>query len=315
MRQPRPLPDELLALARVQHGALTGTQVRGGVGERGLRRAVGKGHLIRLWQGGYALPGRVSCVDATVSDSATEHSVSAVTRLSAAELTLRRPVTACLHTAAELYGFAIDPDSRTHVIGAAPSLRPELAVHRTPPHTPTNRTHGFEVVGVAETAVRLAALAPNAPRSLAVLDAALRTNYTSAALLQEAANRIHIDGVGQIRSLLALADRRAESPPESWLRWVCHDAGFPPPVPQFWVQCRNRAWYRLDLAWPTIKLGLEYDGVGVHTGAALTRDRQRLSALNRAGWTIHSVTAPMLWEGRDAFVADISADLRLRGEL
>ena len=50
---------------------------------------------------------------------------------------------------------------------------------------PTNRAHGYEVVGAAETAVRLAALAANPPRSLAVLDAALRTNYTSGALLHE----------------------------------------------------------------------------------------------------------------------------------
>ena len=75
------------------------------------------------------------------------------------------------------------------------------------------------------------------------------------------------------------------------------------------------SWYRLDLAWPTIKFGLEYDGVDVHTGAALTRDRKRLSALNRAGWTIQSVTAPMLWAGRAELVADLRADLLLRGAL
>ena len=168
---------------------------------------------------------------------------------------------------------------------------------------------------MAETAVRLAALAANPPRSLAVLDAALRTNYTSAALLRESAERLRVDGVAQVRSLTAIADRRAESPPESWLRWVCHDAGFPPAVPQYWVHCPNGKWYRLDLAWPGIKLGLEYDGVGVHTGAALTADRKRLTALTRAGWTLQSVTAPMLWKGRAELVAELRADLQLRGAL
>jgi hypothetical protein len=177
-----PLPDELLALARVQRGALTGAQARKVLSERGLRRAVVDGRLIKLWQGAYAVPSPPPAGPAANPTllAAAGHRVPVVTRLAAAELTLGQPVTACLHSAAKLYGFATDPDSRTHVIGAAPSLRPDLAIHRTPPQTPTNRARGFEVVGVAETAVRLAALAANPPRSLAVLDAALRTNYTSA---------------------------------------------------------------------------------------------------------------------------------------
>ena len=285
--------------------------------ERGLRRAVREGQLIRLWRGAYCLPSVTDPGPNAVVFSGTHPAgatgIHCITRLAAAELTLGRPVTACLHSAAELYGFATDPEARTHVIGTAPSQRDELAVQRTPPMEPTNRAHGFAVAGPAETAVRLAALAVNAPRSLAVLDAALRSNYTSSSLLQETALRLQVTNVARVRSLITIADRRAESPPESWLRWVCHDAGFPPPVPQFWVHCVNGSWYRLDLAWPSIKLGLEYDGVGVHTGSALTRDRMRLSALNRAGWTIRSVTAPMLWAGREQLVAELHADLLLLG--
>lgn len=291
--------------------------MRSVLSERGLRRAVRDGQLIKLWQGAYCLPWAAAPAlnNAALNNAAPAASTSrpgsipCLTRLAAAELTLGRPVAACLDSAAELYGFATDLDSRTHVIGAAPSLRGQLAVHRTPPLTPTNRVHGFEVVGVAETAVRLAALADHAPRGLAVLDAALRTNYTSSALLSDTARNLQVTNVGRVRSLIAIADRRAESPPESWLRWVCHDAGFPPPVPQYWVHCANGSWYRLDLAWPSIRLGLEYDGVGVHTGVALTRDRKRLSALNRASWTIRSVTAPMLWAGREELVTDLRADL------
>jgi len=62
-----------------------------------------------------------------------------------------------------------------------------------------------------------------------------------------------------------------------------------------------------------LRLGLEYDGVEFHTGKALTRDRARLNALTRAGWTIQSVTAPMLWGGRAQLVAELREDLRLRG--
>jgi very-short-patch-repair endonuclease len=118
-----------------------------------------------------------------------------------------------------------------------------------------------------------------------------------------------------VRALIPLADARAESPPESWLRWLCHDAGLPPPQPQFWVQCADGSSYRLDLAWPRFKLALEYDGVAFHTGAALTRDRARQNALTAEGWTILAVTAPMLTAGRDILVAQISEQLRRAGAL
>lgn len=93
------------------------------------------------------------------------------------------------------------------------------------------------------------------------------------------AGELQLTRIGMVRKLVARADPRAESPPESWLRWVCHDAGFPPPEPQFWVECGHDKWFRLDLAWPAIKLGLEYDGVEFHSGHALTNDRYRHNAL------------------------------------
>jgi hypothetical protein len=120
----------------------------------------------------------------------------------------------------------------------------------------------------------------------------------------DAAARLHIDGVERVRKLLPLADGRAESPGESRLRWVLHDADFPAPIPQCEVTCLNGATYRIDLAWPDFRLGLDYDGVEFHTGKALTGDRTRLNALTRAGWTIQSVTAPMLWTGRAELVGN-----------
>ena len=102
-------------------------------------------------------------------------------------------------------------------------------------------------------------------------------------MLAAVADESHLTRIGLVRTLVPLADPRAESPPESWLRWVCHDAGFPPPEPQFWVQCANERWFRLDLAWPRIKVALEYDGVEFHTGRALTNDRARHNALGGPG--------------------------------
>jgi hypothetical protein len=235
-----------------------------------------------------------------------------VTRLTAAELTLGRPVTACLDTAAELQGFRTHRDPDTHVLGTARSTLGALKVHRTPPIRPLQQ-HRFAVVDPAETAVRLAAAAANPPRALAVLDAALRCRCTTRDALAKVADELRLTRIGTVRGLIALADPRAESPPESWLRWVCHDAGLPPPEPQFWVDCGDGKWFRLDLAWPGIKLGLEYDGVEFHTGRALTNDRARHNALTAQGWTVLSVTAPMLWSGREALVRQLGLELRRRG--
>lgn len=324
MPSPTPLPRALLDLAGSQRGALTGVQLRSALGERGLRRAATEGRLIKLWHGAYCLPSAAARQQATSFRTTREVGIDAphdggrinpLTRLTAATLTLGRPVIACLHTAAELYGFAIDDHPHTHLLGAGPSTRGELIVHRTPPVERTRRAHEFGVVAPAETAVRLAARAVNPERSLALLDASLRSTHTTPQTLSDAAAKLHIDGVQRIRELVRVADGRAESPAESWLRWACLDAGFPQPVPQYWLQCGNRLWFRIDLAWPQVKFGLEYDGVQFHTGPALTRDRTRLNALTRAGWTIHSVTAPMLWAGRADLVAGLREDLRLRGAL
>jgi hypothetical protein len=291
--------------------------------ERGLRRALAQQQVIKIWQGAYCLPSAVIPPDELIggsrrsafAESERAAYIRPLTRLAAAELTLERPVIACLQTAAELYGFALEPDFSTHVLGPSPSTRHGLSVHRMPHLQRVRHTHGFGVTGPAETAVRLAARTAKSEHGLALLDAALRSGYTSTDALGVAVRRLGVAGVHRVRILLPLADGRAESPGESWLRWVCHDAGFPALVPQFVVTCRNGTIYRIDLAWPQLKLGLEYDGVEFHTGKALTRDRTRLNALTRAGWTIQSVTAPMLWAGRGALIDELKADLRQRGAL
>ena len=334
----RPLPPELLVVARKQHLALTGQQASGILGERGLRSAVRTGTLVRLWRNAFAVPdwqnvaapggsldGAVNAGDeptvgrAAGSRTAPASSASRIctapvrTRLAAAELTLGGPVTACLSTAAELYGFGIGPHAVTHIVGIRPTALASLMVHRTPPIAPLQRAGRFCVVHPAETAVRAAARTPHPAQGLALLDAALRTGFVVPSGLTEIAGELHIDGIGLVRTLIPLADARAESPPESWLRWLCHDAGLPRPVPQFWVRCRDGSSYRLDLAWPRAKLALEYDGVEFHTGAALTKDRARLNALTAEGWTVLAVTAPMLTGGRDKLVSQIVGELSRAG--
>ncbi len=46
----------------------------------------------------------------------------------------------------------------------------------------------------------------------------------------------------------------------------------------------------MDLAWPDLKLAVEYDGEWHASNAALSRDRQRLRDLQASDWYVYPVT-------------------------
>lgn len=88
-----------------------------------------------------------------------------------------------------------------------------------------------------------------------------------------------------------LARPRVESPMETRLRLLLVLAGFPEPVLQHLVRIDGET-YRLDLAYPALKVAIEYDGEHHFASAAQRRlDRMRDEALHRAGWVIIHVTA------------------------
>ena len=294
---PETLPPHLIQLARSQRGALTGTQLRAVCGDRKVARLLTDGIIVLLWRNAYAVP--------SVSPS-----TAAITNLEAAQLTLGRPVTACLHTAAQLHGFDISGDRGTHVL-ATNEWSGDLAAlvqHRYLPLGPIGPVSGYLTTGAAETAVRVACRQTDPAKVLAVLDAASATAVAPTELTEVAAS-LHIRGIRLVRELIPFADGRAESPGESWLRWVCIEAALPSPTPQLWVTVGPDRHYRLDLGWPELRAGCEYDGVEFHTGAALTKDRDRYNALARAGWQTHGVTSPMIWRDRHKLVSDLRAML------
>lgn len=95
-------------------------------------------------------------------------------------------------------------------------------------------------------------------------------------------------GVVQLRELVALVDPRAESARESWTRLAIHDAGLPGPELQFWVIVDGERRYRLDLAYPKLRIAIEYDGFEHHrrTQAQIERDIARRQWLHDHGWTV-----------------------------
>jgi hypothetical protein len=129
--------------------------------------------------------------------------------------------------------------------------------------------------------------------ALAALDALSRVGgLTKADLTRQLPRFKGQRGVVQLRELVPLADPRAESASESVSRLRLIDGGLPTPEIQWEVRTPyGVVRFRLDMAYPDIKLAIEYDGREFHSSmAARARDDSRRAALRRAGWTFVILT-------------------------
>jgi len=115
-------------------------------------------------------------------------------------------------------------------------------------------------------------------------------------------------GCRRARQATALADGLAESPQETRVRLLVARSGLPTPVAQYEVRSAGRFVARVDLAWPDLRVALEYDGLWHGDPAQFARDRQRLNRLTAAGWRVVFVTAADLRRPRE-LVARIAAAL------
>ncbi len=110
--------------------------------------------------------------------------------------------------------------------------------------------------------------------------------------VREAVTRLpRCRGSAQARSVAALADGLAESPPETRLRLLIHRSGLPIPIAQYVIRQDRRFVAKVDFAFPEHKLAIEYDGAWHGQPGQLTLDRGRMNRLLRAGWGILFVTA------------------------
>ncbi|WP_300645004.1 hypothetical protein [Nocardioides sp.] len=93
-------------------------------------------------------------------------------------------------------------------------------------------------------------------------------------------------GVTQLRELASDLCPEAESPGESWVRRLVLDHRMPRPIPQFVVVLDGQT-YRLDLAYPHLRIAVEYDGEDWHDSPEQrAADEVRRAALRRAGWEV-----------------------------
>jgi hypothetical protein len=268
-------------------------------GERAIRVALRDGLLEQPWRGVLIASKDALCVPV---------------RAAAALLVVGDEGVLSHQTAAALHGCtAVETPGMIHLTvpySCRVRGKPGLFVHRDrfDPADVTTRD-GLRVFRLEQALVELLCSAPRRD-ALACLDQALGALATEArgAFRDELSYRLDVRddqrGTKRARVLLGLASGKADSPPESWLRLLVADAGFPAPEPQVKVRdLAGRLVYVLDLAWPEPRIALEYDGYEAHEGRA-EADTERDHRLAGRGWIVIRARA-----------ADLSRPARLITEL
>lgn len=180
-----------------------------------------------------------------------------------------------------------NPTRRQHVDGRTRDLLPEDVME----------IGGVRVTTPLRTALDLGCALPRL-RAIAALDAFRREHQVSLAELQMGVLRFRRRrGVVQLRRLVPLTDPLAESHRESATRLLILDAGMPAPVAQWWIEVDGLLMFRLDLAYPRLRVAIEYDGREFHfrTEAQRRHDRDRRAWLRAHGWTVIVVDSDSLF--------------------
>lgn len=271
------MPHDLDDLLNGQVGVATTGQLLTVLSRSQLDTRIQRGDLVKVW------PGVYSRVEPDL-----------LVRLRGLDLRAGEPVALCLSSAAAAHGFDTEGVDDLHVLNPVRhQLRNSdgLVVHRRD-GAPLSEVEGRPVTEPGWTAVEVAR-GLRRPRALATLDAALRSGTCDRhdlvrAVMKQAGRR----GIVNVRDLVPLADAAAESPMESEARLMMIDGGLPRPELQYELVDRSGRLWRLDFAWPSVKLAVEYDGFDWHSDPeSFRRDRQKRAALRELEWNVMSIVS------------------------
>ena len=141
------------------------------------------------------------------------------------------------------------------------------------------------------------------------LDALARVGgYPPGEVLAFAAARPVARGSRRLADLVALADPLAESPMETRVRLALHDHGIRQPVLQHPV-----GPFRIDLAYPDQRFGIEYDGEHHLDRSRARADLRRQAFLTAQGWEILRPEARVVLARPDLLAVEVRRRLTSRG--
>lgn len=216
------------------------------------------------------------------------------TRLPAVLLTAPTGAVVSHVTAAALWGLEIPLQPRTDgpvdltvPPGSRAENRADRRIHRSdlPPDDATRR-RSLPVTTPARTWRDLAGVLQPAAL-LAVTDQLLAGLCARADLERQLARRPRGRGCARARAVLPVADSRSESPMESVLRWLIHEAGLPMPDLQVDVFANGGRFIgRADFLWSRKRVLVEFDGDHHRERSTFVEDLRRQNALVEAGWTV-----------------------------
>lgn len=221
-------------------------------------------------------------------------------------------------SAAWLWDLVDQPPGRpTITVTATRSVRvPGVIVHRTDRLPPQRRHAGFLVTEPDRTIVDVAARGTDALIDSLVDRALSRGLVTVAALDHATQPGGHRRGVGSLRRRLSARGHLAVPEPSVLesrmgriLRRLAREAGLPDAKPEVaWLDGR----YRLDYAWPAVRLAVEVDGFTWHGSVTqMRRDYERRNRLTMVGWIFLIYTWPQVTDEADRVMAEIADTYRL----
>ncbi|MDQ1122831.1 endonuclease domain-containing protein [Microbacterium trichothecenolyticum] len=236
-------------------------------------------------------------------------------------------------TAALLWAMPLPPltDDVVHVSVVAPARAPEgrgVRGHQLKPHGVGVRTsssgalltdpattwallgselrHPYDLVAAADAAVTSVRVA--GPRGRVIRDPLVTIEELQAAVDAAPKRR----GIVAVRDALPRVRVGSASRTESWTRLTLVDGGLPEPVLNHDVYDVDGFVGCIDLAYPDVRVGVEYEGDQHRTDPAQwQRDLERYERLAAAGWRIVRVTRAMLFRRPDLLVR-LVGDARAR---
>lgn len=221
----------------------------------------------------------------------------------------------CRGTAGQLLGSGQDATGEIHVgIVAGPRPRTSgLHAHRYATRPPLVTLAGVRLTSTERTFIDLASTQPLVPLVMAA-DQFVALGRTTPDRLIEAAAQWHGRGAGRAREAAPLVRDGVESRMESAARLLMVFAGLPEPTVNLRLRDGSGRSRRIDLAYPDLKIAVEYDGRHhIERESQWRRDLLRREDVEALGWRFVVLTSVDIFTTPAKTVDRITAALRARG--
>ncbi|WP_308493103.1 endonuclease domain-containing protein [Microbacterium terrisoli] len=203
----------------------------------------------------------------------------------------------------------------------AHAVRPAMAAQQQHP------VHGFRVATPASTWAMTGAMRLHVYDLVAIADAFAHIRrpphsrpwqkvappLTTIADLVTAVDAGRRAGIADLRAALPLVRTGAASRPETWTRLTLIDAGLPEPVLDHDVfDAVGRFVARVDMAYPRLRIAIEYEGTHHNTDAQWEDDIDRYARLEAVGWRVVRVSKSAVFGDPGVLIARVRAALAER---